>query len=328
MDVLLANPSEAVTVRLPGADIIPQTLASSPLPTPEGPPNGATVLHLSSPAPPLREHADAPPPEAIVNVEVQSIPINEGSSITLINGQAFLEGQQPSPQYATITGSENGSISSTGHFVPAPPSQYLPPGIGMTANGDYYNLTSGAPVDLHPAQPFYPTHPRSFPQQQQQFLPPQSYSPEPFTHHQRNSFSSPQAAFFPSPNGFPDGRAGSPFGNPYGQAQIGGYFAPARPAQKVSIRAPAANGVVEPKAAEPTKPNGQGMYPSVQPQIPAQGYYSQPYNPYAVNGIGIQMSMANPAEGAYFDGSGYGYQPQQYSGVPAGYAYEGEYPGY
>ena len=327
-DVLLANPSEAVTVRLPGADTSFQAIASSPMSTPAGATNGATVLYTSPLVPPLRELSVAPPPDTFVNVATQSIPINDSSSIPLFNGQTFLENSQPSPQYATINGSENGSISSTGHFVPAPPSQFLPPGIGMTTNGDCYNLSSGAPVDFHPARPFYPTHPRSFPQHQQQFIPPQSYSPEPFTHQQRNSFSSPQAPFFPSPNGFSDGRAGSPFGNPYGRAQMGGYFTPARPAQKISIRAPTANGVDAPKAADSPKSNGQEIYPSIQPQPQVQGYYSQPYNPYAVNGIGMQMSMANPAEGAYSDGSGYGYQPQQYSGVPAGYAYEGEYPGY
>lgn len=312
-----------MTVKLPGSAAVPETPAPAGAPSLGTAPNGVAVLY-TSPAPSASEPPFAPIPVSVT--PTQTVPLNGASPVPYANGQVFTDSSHPSPQYPTITGSENGSISSSGHFIP-PPSQYLPPGIGMTQNGEYYNLASGAPVDFRPAQPFYPTHPRSFPAQQRQFFPPQSYSPDLYAHRQRNSFSSPQGAFFPAQNGYPDARAGSPFANPYTQAQLGGYFAPARPTQKVSIRAPTANGTDE-AAASPHKSAAAGMYPSIQPQA-QQEYYPQHYNPYAANGMAMQMPVTNGEDGMYYDAAGYGYpQVQQYGQVPAAHGYEGEYPGY
>lgn len=306
-DGLLTELSEAVTVRLPGGGEITVPPSAPPVSLPELAPNGAAVLY-TSPTPHPQEQPAAPAPPAPHPAHVNGVPIHGASPVPYANGQ-----MQPSPQFPTVTGSENGSISSAGPFVPQQPSQYLPPGIGVTPNGDYYNLASGAPVDFHPARPFYPTHPRAFPHQQQQIFPPQSYPPDPYAQQ-----PSHQTAFYR--NGYPDGRAGSPYGNHYAQAQLGGLFAPARRTQKVSIRAPSANGTEE--GVISSKTPSSGMYPTVQPQPQGQ-YYSQHYNPYAANGMAIQVP-----EGTYFDGSGSGYQPQQYGEVPAGYVYEGEYPGY
>lgn len=292
---LLSGTADAVTVRLPGSDrAISQPLA--PAPPVEAAPNGSAVLY-ATPAP-----AQVPTDAGAVTAAAE-----QATSSTAIPASSFprhvispippmYTGGSVASPYPTVAGSENGSISSAGHghghFIPSQQPTYLPPGIGVTPTGEYYNLANGAPVDFRPAvpiqqsnpsqRPFYPQS-RSFASQPQGFYPGQTYSPEPYihSHSQRGSFSSPampspvSGGFYPNqhssaginggPMGFPDGpRSASPFAKPYapGPGQLG-YFVPAQ-SRKVSIRAPQAGGEKDDSASvsvstSPSKAEGAGV---------------------------------------------------------------------
>lgn len=313
-----------VKVRLPGATESteiprpappPKALPQSPVVVKEATVNGTTPAFPVVPQP---SEAGLPPQVAAVSSNTSS-----PAPPHLANG--FIPNGVPAPlQYASITGSDGGSISSAGQYVsavaPAPP-----PGVGITPNGEYFDLATGTPIQHH-SRALYQ---RSYPPPQQ-FYPQQSYSPDPFMQ-QRNSFSaapmqSPQGYY---PNGAPDGR-GSPF-NPYNQ-QPSGFYQPSRPSKAVPIRAPSTSKSPTPGGND----EGNVAYASVSPhqsqQLPPQGYYTQHYNPYAGPGqMGFSV-QAQPGqgqqgqEGMYYSNGGvqYGYGGE----VAAGYGYEGGYPGY
>ena len=330
-DSLFSETSDSVKVKLPGSEEIitaPAAVALQPQTT-EIVPNGSAVLSGRTNQSSTSARQIVPPSQAPrAQAPLFAHPFRIDPSSPAFNGPAgmYRNGSAPSPQ-PFLAGSENGSISSNGHFVPSQPTPlpgFLPPGVGMTQSGAYYNLTTGAPMEFHPtapsqpARPFYPTNPRAFPahphhhsqsSQGQSFYPPQSYSPDHFQpgHPSRGgSFSSPQN----TGNGiyFPDGGRSSPY-PPY--AMGNGFFAPARASAKVSIRAPT---TTDGENAEEGGVPKNGEYASIADVQPNGVYYAQHYNPYAAaaggvgpgqvvsGGVGYDGEMGT--EGVYYQGNG------------------------
>ncbi|KAK4688249.1 hypothetical protein P7C73_g1874, partial [Tremellales sp. Uapishka_1] len=241
-DALLED-SDGVKVKIPGSE----AQVVSQIPTPVISTNGSAILY-SSPTPPQ------PQPQYPIAIS-------------------------PQP-YPTLTSSENGSISSSGHLIP---QTQLPPGIGIGPSGEFYSLANGAPVNFRPVnvasqQPyahrngFYPSPQRHFQTPPQHQVPQSMYIGH--SHHQH------QQSFNPIP--LPQ-RSDSPF-NPYGQSQPG-FFVPARPTQKVSIRAPTSTD-------ESGEPSSKPVYPSI--QAPQDNYYQpNPYNPYQQESNGYYPTGQN-----------------------------------
>ncbi|ORY26476.1 hypothetical protein BCR39DRAFT_255431 [Naematelia encephala] len=348
-DELLPEAEHLVKVRLPGLEMASHLPLSPEPPRPaETTPNGATVLYRT-PAQPAEESSVrlAQPAASSSNGHLAISRLNGSSPAPFINGH-IAELAQASPQFASITGSENGSISSAGHV---PPQAYLPPGIGVTSSGEYFNVANGAPVNFRPAQPpaaqtARPYYPRAYPSQQQpQFYPQQSYSPDPFNptqqHAHRASISSNGPIQSPQGVYMNDGR-GSPFGNPYSAAGMAMAvpFVPARSSMKITIRKPdtatsdAGSAAVEGDASSAyagfENEAQQQQQQQQQHQQQQQQYFAQHYNPYAA--FDGQQGQVQGQDGVYY-GDGYGWQAAQqgqhgYGETGVGYGYEGGYPGF
>jgi len=283
--------SESVKVKLPGseeADATPDTMVNG---SAGSKPQSSSMASASGPSTAIRAQAPAfvqPTPIPVVQPFITAV-YSDGTA---------------SPQPFPAPGSENGSISSNGHFVPT--HTIVAPGVAITPSGDYYNVASGPQSEFHPAMPaqqrqFYPG--RSFSQQQSQAFYPQSFSPDMFQHPSRHgSFSSQQ--------GYTEGRA-SPFPPVFVPGQP--FFAPPRPS-KVSIKAPTA----DEKAVE--SDDGLKRYPSIDQARNGdmhaqngQAYYNQQgYNPYAAQAMGYGtpaygMNNGWVAGGGYANGGGDGY---------------------
>ncbi|KAK8844776.1 hypothetical protein IAR55_006626 [Kwoniella newhampshirensis] len=345
---LLGDSGHAVTVKLPGSDKpvqvdVPSTAGSEAgtqevpsIKTPEITANGQAILYSSPipPAPPVvrqpKLQATSPSPA------IQASYLNRGPSAVPVYVPHF----QPSP---FPTGSENGSVSSVGQFPPVPsvPSALLS-GVYPETNVDSYLLSR---PEQNGQFRQYQTNgaQRSFAAQQQAgFYPSPQLQPSlPHNHHQmqhsnRGSFSGhslPQYYGQPVPmNGVNDGR-GSPFSgspNPYTMAggQMGGYFTPARPSQKISIRAPTP-GAQQAKDEQAGGGDGRGLPSFASVNSHVGGYYPQHYNPYnaATGGVQGYNTMAGGEDGVYYPmangavAQGYGWEGQ---GV-GGYGYEGDY---
>ncbi|WWD22670.1 hypothetical protein CI109_107163 [Kwoniella shandongensis] len=328
-DSLLGESGHAVTVKLPGSDKSVQVDGPSTAPsevgtkeaplikTPEISSSGQAILY-SSPVPPPAPPVMAQPPKS------QTPDFVPSSRVPYLNGgpaaaPVFVPQSHPSPLAA---GSDNGSISSAGQFPPASSG----PAVYPDAGAEFY--PSNRPEQNGQARQYYPNGgPRAYLAQQQAGYVQGSYNQYPTQHSNRVSFSGPapqqyygQSAPTAGVNGYVDGR-GSPFNgspNPYTMAnggQMGGYFAPARPSQKISIRAPA-------PGSQLAKGDGTPSYANVN-----SGYYPQHYNPYNAATGGAQMYNGGGEEGMYYPmangvaGQGYGWDGQD----GGAYGYEGDY---
>lgn len=291
--------SETVKVKIPGAEDVdlpadtrepslPHPAESRPASSNQGPVASSSTIRASAPA------FVAPRPRP---AQPSPIPFNP---------PVFSDGTA-SPQPFPANGSENGSISSNGHFVPPYPAQ----AVGVAPNGDYYPIANGNPRP--PYRSSMPTHQRqlyagrSYPSQPQVFYP-QSYSPDPYQPHPTRHDS------FGSQGGFgPDGRV-----SPYPVYSNGTVFF-AQPRQsKVQIKAPdqeAASSEEADLQRYASIDQSQGHPGQAMPGLvegPGGAYYAQHYNPYAGGNMGYMPGgaggWATPAGMGYMnDGYDYGY---------------------
>ena len=350
-DSLLEDVADSITVRLPGGQAvsvkpaavpIPPTSILSPVPSSTGVAPPYSPVHSISttiesvpvsarpnpsiaPAVSTRHRPSSSQQSLPANAPIFTPSTNSGPSLpsapssavppasavipsALINGHTGQSVPSPHP-----LGSETGSMSSVGPIpLPAPP-----PGIGLTPNGEYYDLATGAPVALIPndpvtGRPMFPPLQRRFASSQ---LYNQSYSPDhlaqqtatyPFPQQQLQQHDSFDGRS--SPFGFP---AQSP-GIPVQLAGMPGYFMPAK-TSKISIRSPTGTDQIQKDGRSSNGPsrsrlaNGSGQSQMAQM---SQAYYAQTYNPYT--GQIVYDNGAPTSSEAMMNGTEYyAQQPQQ-----------------
>ena len=195
----------------------------------------------------------------------------------------------PSPQpFGTLSGSDTGSVSSAAQMAnrQQSPANFLPPGIAMGPNGEFYDMSTGMQVEVNPnfAAQMAQTQAGGVRHNHRQPLPlnagGRAFVPQ-FSNHQSHPSQHSSQSSFPSP--YFDGRS-SPF-------SPNGFFAPPR-AAKISIRAPTG----QTKAAQadgeaPASMSSQrSAYATLSDQSRQEQYLAQAYNPYANGGAGMDFN--------------------------------------
>lgn len=350
----LLNGGDSVQVNIPGSESststpivrMPGSTASksSTLPivnipsVPEFVPKRQQQSHPVAPPPPYRPRADAP-------AFVQPIPISQPSPLPFTSGAAGALMLDPatagSPQpfpvlNSTFTGSENGSLSSNGHYPTQPGFQYGQNGECQSNGSSEFrsSLPSAAARQFYPSsqqgsnerQRYQKHQQRSSQGSQHQFYP--SYSPDPFagSTHPGESFS-PAAGPNATLGYYAAGGNGASAPIYPGATFTPGsqIFLPAR-TSRISIKAPTASsgtsekGPISQVASESTQ-GGQSEYARVgqqhtgserlqQSNAQQQQYYTNQYNPYATGYATMgqqpqqqqyyQSGMMDPATAAYW----------------------------